>query len=326
MNPGVSVVICTYNGKNRLKKTIDHLNIQEVDVEFEILIVDNASTDGTSEWINLYLKNSPAVDKVKLIRESEPGLNHARFSGIKAARFDFILFCDDDNWLDANFLAIGEKYFSENPKVGILGSLGSPVFEIEKPDWFVDFSHTYAVGSLGKKPGRQPFGSYHYGAACFFRKEALDKLLNLGFKSFLSDRKGKGLSSGGDVELCLAVQLLGYELHYDCRLTFKHFIEAHRLDWNYYLKLKQGISSSFPILESYKFDQFSDLGRFKKHLWQIYFMVFKGVLKTAYVGFFTDNKESQVARTTTKAKFFSFLKNYNKTLEAFRTNQRLFNA
>ncbi|MEN2281296.1 glycosyltransferase [Algoriphagus sp. SE2] len=323
---GVSVIICTYNGRNRLKKTIDHLLNQNPEFDFEIILVDNASKDDTAEWVISYLQKFPDVTNFRIIEESRPGLNHARITGFRASSFDLILFCDDDNWLAPDFLTIGSRYLNENPKAGVLGSLGIPVFEIEKPEWFSDFSHTYAVGSLGKKPGIQPVGSFHYGAACFFRKTALEKLEELGFESFLSDRKGKGLNSGGDVELCLAVQLVGYELHFDDRLTFKHFIETHRLNWNYYLKLKEGISSSFPILESYKVHEFSELNSFKKHLWKNYFIILKGVIKSNLLGFFSSENLNQVNRVTTKTKLFSFFKNYNKTLEAFRANQKLFNA
>lgn len=326
MNLGVSVIICTYNGRNRLKKTIDHLLNQITEFDFEVILVDNASKDDTVQWVVSYIQKFPNVTDFKIIEESMPGLNHARIAGFRASSFDFILFCDDDNWLAPDFLTMGVNYLNENPKAGVLGSLGIPVFEIEKPEWFSDFSHSYAVGSLGKKSGLQPVGSFHYGAACFFRRRAIEKLEEKGFESFLSDRKGNGLNSGGDVELCVAVQMLGYELHFEERLTFKHFIEGHRLNWKYYLKLKEGISSSFPILESYKIHQFSDLNSFKKHLWKNYFIILKGVVKSNLLGLFSSERLNKVNRVTTKTKLFSFIKNYNKTLEAFRANQNFFNA
>src|SRR5690606_21723064 len=73
------------------------------------------------------------------------------------------------------------------------------------------------------------------------------ELYRMNINSLLSDRKGSKLSSGGDVEICYMILLMGYEVWYDKRLTFYHRIEMDRLKWPYYLKLKQGITHSFPV-------------------------------------------------------------------------------
>ena len=288
--------------------------------------MDNASTDGTGDWISNWLKSQAIKISFQIIKEKRPGLNHARIAGYQNSNFDFILFCDDDNWLSPDFVEVGATILSTNSKIGVLGSLGKAVFEAQESDWFSQFSHSYAVGSLGKNSGKQNFGSYHYGAACFFRKEALAELFSLGYKSLLSDRSGKSLSSGGDVELCLAVQLLNYELHYDIRLKFYHFIESHRLHWDYYLKLKKGIAQSFPLLESYKIHEHNDLRSFKMHLLSLYINVIKGVIKTGLFRFFSKSKSNEVAFVTTKTKLVSFTRNYKGTVKAYMTNKKLFYA
>ena len=54
MSVGLSIVICTHNGKNRLPIVFDYINNLQIPVQvnWEVLIVDNASTDGTSDWID----------------------------------------------------------------------------------------------------------------------------------------------------------------------------------------------------------------------------------------------------------------------------------
>lgn len=323
---GVSIVICTYNGISRLGQTFSHILKLQTCYPWELILVDNASNDGTGDWASHWLYSQETLINFQIVLESRPGLNHARMTGVKRSSYDYILFCDDDNWLSPNFLSIGAAVLEQNSKIGVLGSLGSPRFEVPGPEWFYEFSHSYAVGTLGKKSGKQKFGSYHYGAACFFRKEALIQLFNRGFQSFLADRKGKSLSSGGDVELGLAVQLLGYELHFEGNLKFDHFIETHRLDWDYYLKLKKGISQSFPLLESYKVHEFENLLWFKYHLFISYFIVVKGVIKSGIKKFFLSTKSSEVAWISTKSKLISFYKNYSKTIVAFQINKKMFNA
>jgi glycosyltransferase involved in cell wall biosynthesis len=309
-----------------MKNTLQTACNQEVDFPFEILVVNNASNDDTENWLEEWIIKNKRKVPVRQIHESKPGLAHARIKGIQEASFSYLLFCDDDNWLSPDYIRIGLTLLAENPKIGVLGGCGEAIFETEKPSWFDHYSHSFAVGDLGMKSGKIPEGSSLYGASCFYRKEGFYRLFDLSWKSILSDRKGKSLSSGGDVEFCHAFQLIGYELHFEKRLIFYHFIERHRLNWNYYLSLKEGISSSFPLLESYKTRQFKDLKNFKKSLWRSYLLAVKGFFKTSLIGTFSKSKSNQVARRITKTKCVSFFKNYRRTITAFERNQELFNA
>jgi len=68
----------------------------------------------------------------------------------------------------------------------------------------------------------------------------------------LSDRKGKRLSSGGDVEMCFRISLLGYELWYVPDLELDHLIPQRRWDRRYLLRLARETGQSFAFLELYK--------------------------------------------------------------------------
>ena len=85
------------------------------------------------------------------------------------------------------------------------------------------------------------------------KKYAYFNLQKLGFKSLLTDRKGMELSSGGDYELCYAFALAGYDLLYDDRLHFKHFITKERLTWEYFMRYAKESAKCFDVLEAYKF-------------------------------------------------------------------------
>lgn len=215
----------------------------------EIVLVDNSSTDRTFE-IGLELINSSKFSG-KVIQESKPGLSNARKAGVLNAQYDLILFCDDDNLLFADYLKIGLDYFTKYPDLGCLGGNGIPALDMPSPAWFDSFSNSYAVGSLGKKEGVQELGTIHYGAGLFIRKEPLKRFYEKDIDSTILDRKGGLLSSGGDSELCLAIQMEGFKLAYLSDLKFEHKIESVRLSESYYLKLRKGILSNFPILESY---------------------------------------------------------------------------
>lgn len=322
MGIGVSIIICTYNGSKRIKPALDAIEMQDVGFPIELVIVNNGSIDSTSELVISCLQASKL--DWKLVSEKTPGLVNARWKGISEARYEYLVFCDDDNYLATDYCQIGLEIFLKNPEIGIIGGVGIAGMTMKKPDWFENFSHTYAIGDLGKKSGIQTYLSYHYGAGIFFRREVLLQLKNKGFKSVLTGRTKTVLSAGEDVELCYAVQLLGYKLYFEDRLRFVHRIENHRLDWQYYLKLKKGISSNFPILDSYKIEQFRNIAEFKHYLWWELWTTLKGWVKSGFLIFLKKEKINQVNLAVAKVKFFSFFSNYQKTLKAFERNKQIF--
>ena len=102
MQDGISLIICTYNGKDKLVKTLTAIGQLEAKCNWELLIVDNASTDGTGNVVKELL--TTAVFDWKLLQEVNPGLIHARLCGLRAAKYGILLYCDDDNTLDKNLL------------------------------------------------------------------------------------------------------------------------------------------------------------------------------------------------------------------------------
>jgi hypothetical protein len=135
----------------------------------------------------------------------------------------------------------------EDDKIAVIGGYGEPVFENNyKPEWFHYYASTYALGEQKPKITKSV-----YGAGIVMKKKALQNLYNTGFTSLLTDRKGNELSSGGDSELCLALVLLGYNIEYNSRLKFKHYIIRQRLNYAYLEKLFVGFAQSKVILTLY---------------------------------------------------------------------------
>jgi glycosyltransferase involved in cell wall biosynthesis len=239
---GISIIICTYNGKQKLEETLLAILKLKATFSWELLVVDNASTDGTAAFTSSLLSDS-TID-FRILYEAEPGLIKARLCGLRASKYDVLLYCDDDNTLDINYMQIGYDLMKSNPIIGALGGCGTPVFESEKPDWFDTYGHSFAVGPQAANDG--PISEYPaelYGAGAFFRKEVLLQFLDKGFKSGLSGRTGNNLVSGEDVEWCYLMQLAGHQIWYDHRLVFTHSMPQGRMNWEYYLRLKQGIAS-----------------------------------------------------------------------------------
>jgi glycosyltransferase involved in cell wall biosynthesis len=249
----ISIIICTYNGADKIEKTLASILSQKVTCTYELIIVNNASSDSTAEVVQKYLTDYQ-IDGFSwtLIYEPIPGLIHARLAGMKAASADIILFCDDDNILCDSYVQTGFEIMNCNPKIGVLGGLGIPEFESEKPDWFDTYYHSYAVGPQSDKDGKiQTYPAQVYGAGSFYRKLPIIYFYNNGFKSRLKGRTGKKLLAGDDVEICFLLQLSGYEIWYNKDLLFKHYMPSARLKWEYYTKMKVGIAGSDSALMPY---------------------------------------------------------------------------
>ena len=92
---GISIIICCYNSAARLPETIKHLAIQCVPqgILWEVIIVNNASTDDTKLVANAeWAKYNTSAWGFKIVDEQEAGLSFAREKGIRASKFNYIIF------------------------------------------------------------------------------------------------------------------------------------------------------------------------------------------------------------------------------------------
>ena len=249
MKEGISVIICCYNSVNKLGETLLYLSRQKCNFPWEILVVDNASTDDTKEFAKNELKKYGSEISYKVITENEPGKQYAIKKGLSSSKYEYIVICDDDNWLDENYLQIVCQIFEHNSEIGAIGGLGIPKPEIDPPIWFQNFIHGYAAFPQSTESG---FLNGVYGAGMAFRKSIFNKIYGLGYNSILTCRKGDSLSSGGDTEMCFQIILSGFKIWYDDRLKFQHFIPKGRLTWDYLRKLHVGLAKSYVLLNLYE--------------------------------------------------------------------------
>lgn len=255
MSNGVSIVVCCYNSEKRLPETIKHLGAQVADgVKWEVIVVDNASKDDTAKVAQQLLKEHCTGVSHRVVHEAKPGLSAARIKGFEEANHDLVLFVDDDNWLCDTYVKTVFEDFDNNPEIGVIGGLGEAEFEIDPPFWFDKFKENFATGEQGNtRDGVTAQVDLVYGAGFTVRKSVYETLKNVGFTSILTDRVGDSLISGGDNELCIVAGMAGYEVWYDNRLKFKHYMTKERLTWDYLKKLYFGFGQSKIYLGIYRY-------------------------------------------------------------------------
>lgn len=260
----LSVIVCCYNSEHFLKETLAHLANQVInkDFSYEVVLVDNNSTDQTSKVAKEIWEMLNSYVILNIVTESQPGLSYARKTGVLASKGDIIIFCDDDNWLQENYLHIAYNFMITNPKVGALGGQSTGVLEIDEPNWWQKEKANYAVGKQAEGNGNITKRGYVWGAGLVLRKKDMFKLYDTGFMSLLSGRKAKVLTSGDDSEICKWILLMEYKLWYLDTLQFKHYITGKRLTDTYLKKLLEGHRQSQPILRLYNWFLYS--GVFKK--------------------------------------------------------------
>jgi len=262
LHKGVSVIICCHNSEKVLPETLRHLLKQKLTypIDWEVIIIDNGSNDWTKAVAEDEWSKQNTTTSLRIISEPRLGLSNARRRGVEESIYDYIIFCDDDNWLCENYVQDVFTILDTNKSVGACGGNGEPVCEGQKPQWLEKHAGAYAFGDQGKETGKVEKGVFGlFGAGLSLRKNIITKLYALGFESLLSDRKGNSLSSGGDSELTYLISILGYELWSSPLLRYKHFLQTNRLNRAHLMKLNYGIGSSAPMLLVYRIIQLNQV-------------------------------------------------------------------
>lgn len=142
----ISVIICTYNRYLSLKDTLESLINQQTNNEFdyEVLVVDNNSTDKTKETVNSYSARFPF--KITYLFESRQGLSNARNKGIQEARGSIIAFTDDDCIADHFWLYNLYEIFKESDTDAVGGRV-LPLYAPSTPLW-IKMNHDLLTGPI----------------------------------------------------------------------------------------------------------------------------------------------------------------------------------
>jgi glucosyl-dolichyl phosphate glucuronosyltransferase len=129
----VSVVMGTYNRCQFLAGALECLIAQECpELRYEIIVVDNNSTDNTRDVIESFAARDP---RVRHVFEDQQGISYARNAGINQARSPIVAFTDDDVRVAPDWISTIKKTFDAHPEIGFIGGKVLPVWIVAPPKW-----------------------------------------------------------------------------------------------------------------------------------------------------------------------------------------------
>jgi glycosyltransferase involved in cell wall biosynthesis len=292
LKKGVTVLICTFNGEKNLLPTLQHLAWQKTDpnLEWEILVIDNASQDNTAETALHIWHELKTPIPFSVAHEMRPGKDKAMDMGLSRAKYNYVIVCDDDNWLSDNYVQYAYTIMERDPAIGMLGGQGMPDFEIHPPEWFTGWETFYAVGQQNLFSGELrhywPRYRFLWGAGAVINLEAYNFLKEAGFDRILTFEKTPRAARSEDMELCFAIWLAGYKIWYDKDLTYRHYIPAVRLKWEYIMKVIKQSIVAVHYLRPYQILLFTGAVHApQKSFWPRYIVYYLKLFLRAYVSF-----------------------------------------
>jgi len=247
----LSVIIPTRNRADLLNIALKSIAIQTFPAdEFEVIVVDNGSTDSTKQIVETFYTN---VKNIRYFYDETPGLHVGRHRGLKEAQSEILVYADDDidafpTWLEG----VWESF--QDSDIALVGGKNLPKWESEPPYWIYEMwmdinQYGHSLGYLSildfgnKVMEINPL--YVWGCNFSIRKRVLLDAKGFhpdGFPQEMIKYRGDGESSVSNY-----IQKHNYKTLYNPKASVYHFVPKNRMTIDYFCKraFNQGISDSF---------------------------------------------------------------------------------
>lgn len=241
--PELSVIICTRNRLHYLRKALKSVMDQSVSgISFEIVVVDNGSTDKTSQYVK---ELAEQCSLLKYTFEAKLGLSTARNTGCMVSTGKYLAFLDDDaiasrKWLEKIYSAFN----SGESGIGCVGGKIDLIWEKPRPLWL----HDGLLSQLGKLDISDQRillfpNQYLFGGNFAISKDALE---TCGLFDPRLGRQGKKLISNEEIELQKRLASSGISRVYDPEILIYHHARTECISRKWFLRRRywQGVSES----------------------------------------------------------------------------------
>jgi glycosyltransferase involved in cell wall biosynthesis len=285
----IAIIICTYNPEERIfRRCLDAVkSLRKDDLNVEVILVDNNSSNALESLD--YVAGFLTVTGARCVMERKPGLTYARIAGFKASSAPVVIYFDDDNQPDKNYLLVATEVLRRKKDVGLLGP---GIVQVD----FIDGSNKWLES---ERPLFQElnmpaeiFGHvltsyqeyYPFGTGLILKREIMQKYSDLvESQGEISDRKGNSLVGGGDIQIVWTGLKMGYHAGRTPQLRMQHIIPKSRTTASYIKKLSYSLGYSETKTRLGVFPEHEQKIKMeKKNFLQFYFLLAKSIVRYGF--------------------------------------------
>ncbi|NRB46820.1 MAG: glycosyltransferase [Saprospiraceae bacterium] len=229
MNPRISILICTRNRSNILAECLASFTRQDAPSEwFEVVIIDNGSTDETPALLEDYIAR---YSNFRKINEPRIGLSYARNAGYREAKADWVSYVDDDAKAADNYINRALSTI-QNHSFDCIGGIFLPWYKYGHPKWLPkNFGTNVHLSGNGEVRELNKINAC--GGVIVFRKACLSQVggfpIDLGMN-------GETIAYGEEDHVQNEMRASGAKIGLDPQLIIEHLVAAYKLDWRWHVR------------------------------------------------------------------------------------------
>ena len=240
---GFTIVVCTRNRRSELLRLLESLRgiAASRSAAWSVLVVDNASSDGTPEMVASLASGYPLP--LGCVVEPQLGIASARSRGLAECGSGVVAYLDDDVTLSAGWMLAMEDAFGDDSVAGVGGRI-IPIFPPNAPADYVRAVTVERCGSTGlydlgeevRELGPDRSGGYPHGANMAFRRDAGHAIG--GFRAAFG--WGRADIPGEETDFFARLARAGGRIVYVPKACVQHHLQANKVGWDYLRKWHQG--------------------------------------------------------------------------------------
>jgi glycosyltransferase involved in cell wall biosynthesis len=222
----ISIVFATHNGAHTLRRMLDAVTrLAYPKDRFEVLVADNASTDGTRDIVLSYERVLPLT----YLYCAKRGKNVALNAAIERIRGELVVLTDDDTICEPSWLTAYERCALQQPDYDIFGGTILPHWEVEPSPSLVanlPIGITYALTDPKLQAG-DIYPGLVWGPNMMVRRRVFDE--GLRFNESVGPSAGQ-YAMGSETEFTLRAAAKGHRCYFEPQAVVRHIIRAHQVE------------------------------------------------------------------------------------------------
>jgi GT2 family glycosyltransferase len=250
----ISVILCTYNRCDLLEKSVASVLAQDcAGIKYELLIVDNNSSDDTRAVCERFIAQSPIA--IHYLFEPRQGVSYARNTAIARAKAPIIAFFDDDVCVSPSWIADIKRAFDERPEIDGVGGKVLPRWQATPPAWLTPAQWApLALQDYGDAPIRIDRANplCLVAANLALRSRVFERI---GLFTTALQRVKNSIGSMEDHELHVRLWDAGYTEMYRPELVVTAEVQAERLTRQYHRRWHKGHGHFYALMREGEFER-----------------------------------------------------------------------